>query len=459
MINSFGTNVRDGLHHDHCSWFKAIVLAYPTIDIHQVTMISIDKARHFVFSFCSTLVPRQILVEEAVGYVIAEAPIAIEPVPRFDNSAMDGYALRARDVPFPLTRLRVIGEVMAGQIPPAVVGLGEAMRIMTGAPIPVGADAVCMLEHTRLDDFRETVTITQTVAKGTNIRRRAEETTPGDEVFAISTAIGPLHIGVLKSLGVDTIRVFPRPRVGVMSTGDEIVDGIEPLAEGKIRDANRPALLAQIRADGWEAIDLGVVEDDESSLMEAFENGSTRCDAIVTSGGVSVGDRDIVKSVLKELCGETMRWMQVAVKPAKPFAFGVLRESGIPVFGLPGNPMSAFVSYELFARPAIRALAGHVDLDRPRVFARCNKNIFRKRDGSVHVIQMRVGVDSDGALWASPLVGLHSHALRAMTEANAFALLPDGEGARVDELVEVVLLGTDNLWASRDFEPFEHREF
>jgi molybdenum cofactor synthesis domain-containing protein len=254
---------------------------------------------------------------------------------------------------------------MAGDKTMVAVGEGEAVRIMTGAPLPPGADAVCMLEHTRAKADGVIVIIEEAVDPGTNVRHTGEDIASGAEVFARGTVLTPPHIGVLASLGLDEVLVYPHLRVGVVSTGDELAQGRGALSPGKIRDANRPALLAQLRAEGWQTIDLGPVGDDEMALLHAFERGALVSDAVVVSGGVGAGDRDFVKVALEKMSEGTMRWMQVAVKPAKPFAFGTLATAGTPVFGLPGNPVAALVSYELFVRPALRAMAGHRGLERP----------------------------------------------------------------------------------------------
>ena len=222
-----------------------------------------------------------------------------------------------------------------------------------------------------------------------------------------------------------------------------LVDGAAPLLPGMIPDANRHTLLAQIRQSGWPAIDLGIVRDDKEAVAAALTEGAARCDALVTSGGVSVGDLDVVKLVLDDLSGGTMRWMQVAIKPAKPLAFGHLAATGTPVFGLPGNPVSAMVSFELFARPALRRMAGHRQIEPTRLRARAQADLPRGRDGKVHFVPVVVTRGSDGALEVGAAAGHQSHQLRAMAAANALGVLPDGEGVKAGEAVEVMLLGAD----------------
>ena len=406
-------------------------------------LVAVEEARRFVLSACRTLPAAQVPLFDALGLVAAQPIFSSEAVPPFANSSMDGYALRARDVAAVPAKLRVVGVLMAGDDPGAlVIGAGEAVRIMTGAALPVGADAVCMVEHTRQQDGW--VVIEEAVGPGTNVRHPGEDIAAGDEVFARGESLGPAHIGVLASLGVSQVPVFPRPRVGVVSTGDELVAGPGPLAPGKIRDSNRPALLARLRADGFVAIDLGRAGDEPGVLAQALVQAAGDCDAVLTSGGVSVGDRDIVKIVLEELGGQQARWFQVAVRPGKPFAFSTVPPRSTPVFGLPGNPVSALVSYELFARPALRFMAGHQNLERPRLIAVAALDMRRHPDGKMHLVRVTVKAGPDG-LEARPSGEQGSHQMRSLAAGNALALLPDGVGVAAGERVEVWVLDLDRL--------------
>ncbi len=259
------------------------------------------------------------------------------------------------------------------------------------------------------------------------------------------THLGAAQVGVLSSIGVERVLARPRPTVGVLSTGDELITSAGALAPGKIRDANRPALLTQLHADGFCTVDLGVAGDDEAALTALLQDAANRCDAIVSSGGVSVGDRDVLKAVLEDLSGPLMRSMQVAIKPAKPFAFGVLKDTGTPVFGLPGNPVSALVSYELFVRPALRSMAGCAVLDRPRLAAVAEVDLPRPRDGKLHLVRVKARTGVDGVVGVRTAGGQDSHLLRVMAQANALALLPDGEGVRAGQQVEILLLDADAM--------------
>ena len=255
----------------------------------------------------------------------------------------------------------------------------------------------------------------------------------------------PAHLGVLANQGARSVKVHPRPRVGVLSTGDELFSGAGPLPPGKIRDANRHTLLALVRRDGWDGVDLGIIGDDESALVELLTSAASTCDVIMTSGGVSVGDLDLVRVVLEKLSGGQMRWMQVAIRPAKPFAFGVLADSGTPVFGLPGNPVSAMVSYELFVRPALRRLGGHRILHRPIVSATADVDLHREADGKLHLLRGEVSIDNPASWRVRTTGGQESHQLHAMSEANSLILLPDGAGVQAGEQVDVLLIDPDRL--------------
>ena len=412
-------------------------------------MIPVSEARQFVLSACGALTPRRMGVSDALRHVLAEPIRATEPVPPFANSSMDGYAVRAADTEHAPARLRVVGTVLAGDSAQTFVSAGESVRIMTGAPLPPGADAVCMVERTHTEPGGAIVVIEESVDPGTFVRKAGGDIRAGDEVFSRGTHLGAAHVGVLSSMGIEQLLAYPSPTVGVLSTGDELITTAGALAPGKIRDANRPALLAQLQADGFGTVDLGVAGDDEAALAALLEDAGSRCDAIVSSGGVSVGDRDVMKTVLKDLSGSTMRSMQVAIKPAKPFAFGVLEKTGTPVFGLPGNPVSALVSYELFVRPALRSMAGCAVLDRPRLAAVAEVDLPRPRDGKLHLVRVTARSGIDGVLGVRMAGGQDSHMLRVMAQSNALALLPDGEGVRAGERVEILLLDADGVPASQ----------
>lgn len=398
-------------------------------------MIPLAEAEAFVLGRCVELDPIELPVGEALGHVTAEAVTCAENVPPFDNTAMDGFALRAADTSDAPVSLAIAGELAAGARPDIEVGPGQAVRIMTGAAIPPGADAVVMVELTSVSTDGATVEVLETIPPANHIRRAGEDLEPGQLVFPERTVLGPGHLGVLNSLGVTAVKVFPKVRVGVMSTGDELVDDGGPLEPGQIRDSNRRTLLAMVEEAGAESVDLGLIRDDEAAIAEALEAGVAACDAVLTSGGVSMGDYDYVKVVLDQI-GD-MAWMQVAIKPAKPLAFGTV--GAVPVFGLPGNPVSSMVSFELFARPGLRKMMGHTRLDRIRQDGVAAADLARRRDGKIHFARVRTDYE-DGRWWVRSSGGQGSHQLAAMAWANALAILPDGEGVAEGERVTFIPL-------------------
>lgn len=401
-------------------------------------MIPFAEARRHVLYRCEPLAPAARPLDDALGAVLAEAAVAPEPVPPFANSGMDGYAVRAADVAGAAegrpVRLRVAGTIAAGAPPDIPVEPGTAVRIMTGAPVPPGADAIVMVERsTRVGEHE--VDLTQAVPAGLHVRAAGSDVGRGDEVVAAGTLLHPAHLGVLASVGLRHPVVVPRPRVAVISTGDELVDDDRPLGPGEIRESNRPTLVAAARAYGVDAFDLGTVADDRDALAAALTAAAADHDAVITSGGVSMGDFDLVKVVLGELAD--MRWMQVAIRPAKPFAFGLL--DGTPVFGLPGNPVSSLVSLSILGVPGLRRLAGRADLDLTHVTARAGAGLERRVDGRTAYVRVLCRWEG-GTLVAEPVHAQGSHQLAATASANALAVLPDGPGAPEGADVTVVLL-------------------
>ena len=404
-----------------------------------MSLVPIEEAQAFVLDACSPLRPRSSDLAGALGRVAAERVVATEAVPGFDNSAMDGFAVRAGDTAGAPVVLPVVATLAAGADPGELaVGPGQAVRIMTGAALPAGADAVVMVEHTTARPGSEEVEVLVAVPPGAAVRRAGDDVAPGDVVVEAGTELRPGHLGVLASVGVGDLAIFPRPRVGVVSTGDELVSGPAALRPGQVRDSNRPTLLALVAEAGCEAVDLGAVGDDEASIREVFGAAAERCHAVVTSGGVSMGDFDLVKIVLGQL-GD-MRWMQVAVKPAKPLAVGTV--GATPVFGLPGNPVSSMVSFELFARPALRKMMGFPAgaWRRPLVAAVAEAPLERRRDGKTHLVRVVARLDDEGHYRVAAVAGQGSHQLAAMAGANALVVLADGEGAAAGETVRMMLL-------------------
>ena len=404
-------------------------------------MISFEEARTFVLDRVQAAPPVPVPVDEALGLVLAEDVVAPEAVPPFPNTAMDGFAVRAADTVNAPAKLTVVGTLAAGAAPGTAVGHGEAIRIMTGAPMPPGADAVIMVELTDYDDTSGIVLVQQAVPVGNHIRPAGEDLERGSTVFTAGTTLTAGHLGVLASIGQMAPLVHPRPRVGVLSTGDELVDGPQPLQPGQIRDSNRHTLLALIARENCTGIDLGCAPDTEEAITAAIERGLEHCDAIVTSGGVSMGAFDYVKVVLDRI-GD-MRWMQIAIKPAKPLAFGTAGAAKkIPIFGLPGNPVSSMVSFELFTRPALRKMMGHPAHRwlRPPARAIADEAMRRHPDGKVHFNRVIAELHDDGRYHVRSAGGQGSHQLLAMAHANALAVLPDGDAIPAGGAVDVLVL-------------------
>ena len=395
-------------------------------------MTPLDEVQRLVVQACTPLAPVEVPAAEAVGCTLAADVVAAEDVPPWPNTGMDGVAVRAADTP---GRLRVVGYLPAGADPAGMaVGAGQAIRIMTGAPMPEGADAVVPVEDLRPgqpeDDEVEALIGVQ---PGRHVRPAGGDAAAGEVVLPAGAEVTPGAVGVLASLGLATCSVVRRARVGVLSTGDELVEGSGPLRPGQIRESNRPALLATVRAEGFEAVDLGIVADDEAVIRAAIVEAAATCDAVLTTGGVSMGDADHVKGVLDELSGGTFRWFQVAIRPAKPFAFGTV--AGTPVFGLPGNPVSCLVSFELFGRPGIRRRMGFAGerLWRPVVAAEAPDGLRRRPDGKLHLVRVATELvpqdDGHPVRWLVRERGSQaSNALTAMAVADALALVPDGDG-------------------------------
>ena len=400
-------------------------------------LIPLAEAQAHVLAALPRLDVVTVPLSEVLGLVLAEPVVSSEDVPSFANTAVDGYALRSCDVADPPVELRVIETIPAGSAPERTVGAGEASRIMTGAPVPAGADAVVMVERTEVAGGAEDrVRVLEAVVVGAGVRGAGEDVRAGELAVDAGTVLGPGHVGVLAMLGCTAVEVVRRPRVGVISTGDELVADGSPLDAGQIRDSNRPMLLALCQAAGFDAVDLGLVPDEEALIERALRSAADECDAVLTSGGVSMGDFDFVKAVLDRIA--EMRWMQLAIKPAKPFAFGMLGD--VPVFGLPGNPVSSLVSFELLARPGLRAMAGRAEPHRRRLRGVAGEDMLRRSDGKTHFVRVRVDTGDDLSLVVRPVSGQGSHQLTASAGADALAVLPDGDGVRAGDAVELLPL-------------------
>ena len=408
-------------------------------------MIELHEAREYVLSGCERNESVVVPLEDGLGCVTTTSVVAAEQVPPFANTAVDGYAVRSADTSVVPVTMRVTGTVRAGMSgAESPVAPGCAVRIMTGAPVPPGADAIVMVEDTDGTPDGDVVVVNASAAINQHIRPAGDDVNPGDPVIAPGTELTAAHLGVLATIGVTHISVVRRPRVGVISTGDELVDDGSALAPGQIRDSNRLTLRKLLESHGFETVDLGLARDDETVIETAMLGGAESCDAIVTTGGVSMGDFDFVKVVLDRI-GD-MRWMQVAIKPAKPLAFGTIRRSDgtlVPVFGLPGNPVSSMVSYELFCRPGLRKMSGFAaeDLEVGIVNGVLAEPLRRRPDGKTHFARVVCSWDSSTSTYSIRSAGAQgSHHMAAMAAANALAELPDGETLETGATVRVRLL-------------------
>jgi molybdopterin molybdotransferase len=404
-------------------------------------VIPLEEAKERVWGRVSALAPVKVPIREALGCVLAEDIIATEAIPPFDNTSVDGYAVRFADVEESPSELKVVGELRAGAWPEVAVGPGEAMRIMTGAPMPAGADAVVMVEDTEIGSDAATVRILRAVSKGESIRPVGDDVSPGDLVLVAGTVLGPAYLGLLAELGRIEVSAYRRLRVAVISTGDELVDDGRALAPGQIRESNGELICSLLSMANCEPVNYGIVADEEDVLGAALLRAASDCDAVITSGGVSMGDYDLVKVLLDRL-GE-MDWMQIAIRPAKPFAFGLLGpDRATPVFGLPGNPVSSMVSFELLARPALLKMMGHSAIERPKLRAIADKGVRRNRsDDRVNFVRVVATTGSDGRVHVATSGAQGSHQLAASAAANGLVRVDVSSEVEPGGEVDVILIG------------------
>lgn len=415
-------------------------------------MISVDEARERILSSVNVLEPERQPILDCLEQVLAEDIYSTIDVPPLDNSAMDGYALQAEDThgaggssPRYLT---VVGELAAGAVPTKEVGSGTAIRIMTGAPIPQGADTVVQFEDTDEVSRRSSrgdlaqIGILRQVNTGLNVRRRGEDIAKGVLVLGKGTLLRPQEIGMLASLGRPTALVVRRPVVAILATGDELIAVDQPLTAGKIHDSNTYTIAAEVLRYGGVPRILGIGRDSVQSLTEKIDQGLD-ADMLITSGGVSKGDYDMVKDVLAQR-GEISFWT-VRMKPGKPLAFGTMtkregeRERKVPHLGLPGNPVSSMITFEQFARPAILKMMGHQNLTKPTIRAIIDDDI-RNRDGR-RVFTRVIVARRDGQYYATLTGPQGSGILTSMAQANGLAVIPESsKGVKPGDVVEVQML-------------------
>lgn len=399
-------------------------------------MLSVQEARQQMLNTIPVLPTEKREILNCGGYVLAEALHAEENIPPFDNSAMDGYAVRAADVqnasetePAVLT---IVETIAAGYAPTKQVATGQASRIMTGAVMPEGADAVVMQEVTQRDG--NNVKIFESIDETGNVRFTGESVASGQQVMGKGKHLRPPEVSMLASLNRPEVTVHRKPTVAIVSTGDELLLLGERLEPGKIRESNRYGLYAQVEEAGGIPIDMGIVPDDEAEIERTFRAALAKSDALITSGGVSVGEHDFVKSVLERL-GEVNFW-RVAMKPGKPQAYGI--SDGKPIFGLPGNPVSSLVVFELFVRPALLKMAGHTELLRPTFKATLAEPVTN-RDGRVNYMRAILKA-SNGNYTAETTGPQGSGILHSLVLANGLITIPSGATLDAGETVDAQFL-------------------
>ncbi|EFH86551.1 gephyrin-like molybdotransferase Glp [Ktedonobacter racemifer] len=401
-------------------------------------MLSVEEALSRILAEIRPLESVSLPLDQALGSVLAQDIVAHEDMPPFDNSAMDGFALLSQDSKpqaGQAPRLRVIGGVAAGYVAQTRVEAGTAMRIMTGAPVPAGADTVIQVELTNSDGPQsEWVEILQEVPPGNNIRPAGEDMRSGQTILTRGQEIGAWEIGILATLGYAQVQVVRRPRVAILGTGDEVVDIDAELQPGQIRNSNSYLLEAAVRQAGGIPQRLGVARDTAKSLREKFSQ-AVHADLILTSGGVSVGDFDLVKDIMHEQ-GAINFW-RINMKPGKPVAFGKI--SGIPLLGLPGNPVSSAVTFELFGRPVVRKLQGHTRLQRQQIEVVVEQDI-QERAMRRHYVRAHV-TQRAGKFIARPTGNQGSNIMTSLLQANALLVIPEGGATfKAGEHIQAIML-------------------
>jgi molybdopterin molybdotransferase len=402
-----------------------------------MAMIQVDEAREIILSKIATKGVEKVSLDNALGRILAEDIVSRRNNPPMDNSAMDGYAVITADIqsatPENPVKLEVVEHVPAGAVAKGTLKSQQAIRIMTGAPIPPGADAVLMQEDT--DKNGSGIFAKDKTEVGENIRLAGEDVKEGDIVIKKGVAITPSQIGMMAVVGRSNIYVSQQPTVAILSTGDEIIELDGNPTGPCIYNSNGYMLAAQIRSAGGIPCYLGVAKDDEKDLMEKFD-WALKCDIVVSSGGVSVGDYDLVKATLDKM-GNEMAFWKVAMKPGKPLAFGKIGE--VPIFGLPGNPVSSFVSFEQFARPAIKKMMGAKEILPRTVQAKLTRTLHKKT-GRLHFMSAVVSWDS-GEYTVAPAQQQGSGVLKSTVHANGLLVFPlEKDELKSGELVTVQLL-------------------
>jgi molybdopterin molybdotransferase len=386
-------------------------------------LVSVEEARERILSRIEPLPPLELPLTEAYGCVAAEDIRSRVDLPEFASSGMDGFAVRASDVaaalPASPVELKVVGRAAIGHRPDVTVGMGEAVAIATGAPIPAGADSVVPVENTASPDD-DRVRVLEAVTQGRHVRPRAEDIREGDLLVSAGKRLGAPELGLLANAGIPHPLVHPRPRVIVLSTGDELIPPSETPTFGQVRDANAYTLFGALRDAGAIPVLAGIVHDDPDSLKETILSFEIQADAFVSSGGVSVGERDVVKAAF--LRRGDVEFFRVAMQPGMPQGFGMIE--GKPFFGLPGNPVSVFVSFEVFVRPAILKMMGRPSASRPELTATLTETVSGPQ-GKTQFARVHVHRGDEGWL-ATPTGGRGSNLISTVSRANGLAVVPAG---------------------------------
>jgi molybdopterin molybdotransferase len=412
----------------------------PQPTVPHRSAVSIDEARELILASLAPLGSETVGLRDALGRVLAQPVESDRRIPPVDNSAMDGFALRSEDAVRVPARLRVVDEIAAGARPSRKLGPGEAARILTGAPIPEGADAVVMQEHTRLEG--DALEVLEAVSPADHVRRAGADVSAGMRVLDPGRVLRPADVGMLSALGRTQIPVMARARVAILATGDELVEPDRLEDDGRIVSSNSYGLQAAVQDAGAEPVLLGIARDEPDAIAESFRR-ALRCDVVVSTGGVSVGDRDWIKSVLADLGGDMRLW-RVRMKPGAPLAFVTLE--GRPVFGLPGNPVSTMVTFEQFVRPALLSMMGRREIFRPVERARLAE-AYRKPAGRAHFVRVELE-RGDGSPVARVCADQSSGVLLSMVRADALVFIPeDVTDVPAGAEVPAILLGGDVLSA------------
>lgn len=400
----------------------------------QRPVLSVEQAQEHILTTVDVLEAESVSLLDAAERVLAEAVTADRDIPPVTNAAMDGYAVRGDDLMGEPVRLRVVGEVAAGHEAGVSVGSGEAVRIMTGAPVPAGADTVVRFEETRSEG--DEVVLLDPPSPGKNVRQAGEDVREGQVVLRPGKVLRPQEVGMLAAVGYLRVSVIRRPRVAILGTGDEVVPPDQTPGPSQIRDANSYTVAAQVQRFGGIPLLLGVAHDQEELVREGMREAVERkADFIITSGGVSVGDFDLVKQVM-DAEGEMHFW-SLNQKPGRPMAFGDI--NGIPLLGLPGNPVAAMINTRLYARPALLKMQGYRDWSESTVRARLAEPIERK-DGRRHYLRVHLRETEEG-LEAALTGDQGSGILNSLVEADGLAAIPeDARRLPAGSEVDVILL-------------------